>query len=174
MSENTRNLLIEYCKKYPELQLQDLFKFIYQSAFGCEHLVSSLDNVVKNIKSEYEIVKPNNDPVIEVLDGNYCRVPLSFINKGVSAEKIGELFFLSAKNEPDGFNNLVSILEIVKDLIDDQLLPFDKQNFETALSNWQENNYQPLHHSDIFKKKYSPSYRVVAKEFVPILFQLIK
>ena len=42
-NEVTRNLLAEHYKKYPELQLQDIFKYIYQSSFGCEHMVPSLD-----------------------------------------------------------------------------------------------------------------------------------
>lgn len=169
MSDKTRNLLIGYCKKYPKLQPQDLFKFLYQSAFGCEHFVLSYDKVVEKIKSEYERVNPVDDPVIEELGGNYCRVPLSFINIGVTPEKIGELFFLSARSEKDGLPKLLNDLEIVKDLMFKQLLPFDKHDFEKALTEWLMNGYQPLHHSTIYREEYLPSYRVVAKEYISLL-----
>ena len=174
LSDNTRNLLISHCKKYSKLQPQDLFKFLYQSAFGCEHMVSSLDNVIKNIKLEFDNVKPNDEPIIEELDGKYCRVPLSFINTGVSSYKIGELFYMSAQKEPDGLSKLLNNIEIAKCLVSEKLLPFELSVFETALSEWKRNDYQPLHHSDIYREEYHPSYRVVAKEYVPLLFQPMK
>lgn len=40
-TEKTRQLLLEQSQRYPELLPRDLFKFIYQSAFGCEHLAAS-------------------------------------------------------------------------------------------------------------------------------------
>ena len=33
-----RDFLRAHCARYPELALQDVFKALYQSAFGCEHL----------------------------------------------------------------------------------------------------------------------------------------
>ena len=41
--ERTRKLLIMHYQAYPKLQIQDIFKFLYQSAFGCEHFVASVD-----------------------------------------------------------------------------------------------------------------------------------
>ena len=38
----TRERLIAHCRAYPALQIQDLFKYLFQSALGCEHAVSSL------------------------------------------------------------------------------------------------------------------------------------
>lgn len=168
---NTREKIVEYCKKYPKLQPRDLFKYLYQSAFGCEHMVSSLDNAVNYIKAEFARIQPKDEPVIEELLGNYCRVPLSLINKGVSPEKIGELFFLSAQKEPKGLESLLRYLEIVKELVNENLLPFSKTEFEEALLQWQNNNYQSLHHSDIYREEYLPSYRVVAKKYKSLLFQ---
>ena len=173
-ADYTQAVLIEYCKKYPKMQIQDLFKFLYQSSFGCEHMVSSIDNVVNNIKSEFERMKPNDEPVIEELDGKYCRVPLSVMNNGVSAEKLAELFFLSAKKEPDGLSELLKKIETTKILISQNLLPFELSKFEIELSKWKKNDYQALHHSDIYREEYLPSYRVVSKEFIPLLFKLTK
>ena len=40
-NEITRRRIAEHCRTHPALAPEDLFKFLYQSAFGCEHLVSS-------------------------------------------------------------------------------------------------------------------------------------
>ena len=52
--EMTIRLLKEHYQRYPELKLQDVFKFLFQSSFGCEHLVTSLERVTEYLKKEYE------------------------------------------------------------------------------------------------------------------------
>ena len=37
---DTRTFLLAHAAAYPALTLADLFKALYQSAFGCEHLVA--------------------------------------------------------------------------------------------------------------------------------------
>jgi D-alanyl-D-alanine carboxypeptidase len=59
--EKTRLMLLEHYHKYPKLQIQDLFKFIYQSSFGCEHLVSSLEKATLYIAKEYENIVSLSD-----------------------------------------------------------------------------------------------------------------
>ena len=49
----TREILLEDYKKYSGLQAVDIFKYLYQSSFGCEHLVSNERSVVENISREY-------------------------------------------------------------------------------------------------------------------------
>ena len=42
----TRQHLISHFGAYPELQTEDIFKFLFQSTFGCEHMISSLRHTV--------------------------------------------------------------------------------------------------------------------------------
>ena len=44
----TRALLIGHYQAYPKLQIQDIFKFLFQSAFGCEHLVSDEEKALQD------------------------------------------------------------------------------------------------------------------------------
>lgn len=172
--ERTREMLINHYKKYPDLQIQDLFKFIYQSAFGCEHLVFSLEKSVEYINREFEGQKLKNYAEIEPLDGNYQRVPLSVLNKGLSAETMGKLFFHSAKTEEKGLLKLTEKLEVLKELIKENKLPFSSKAFEKELEKWKAEGYPALHHSDVFKEKYNPSYRLISNEFIPFLPLFIK
>ena len=52
-STQTRDLLIRHHRTYPRMQIQDLFKFLFQSAFGCEHLVSNRDAAIAYIDEEF-------------------------------------------------------------------------------------------------------------------------
>ena len=170
----TREILINHYKKYPDLQIQDLFKFIYQSVFGCEHLALSLEKSIEYINKEFEGQRPENYAETEPLDGNYQRVPLSVLNKGLSAETMGKLFFFSAKAEKNGLLDLTEKLEVLRELVKEKKLPFSSKNFEKEVEKWKAEGYSALHHSKVFKEKYNPSYRLISKDFIPFLPLFIK
>lgn len=167
--ERTRELLILHYQTYPKLQIQDVFKFLYQSAFGCEHMISSVENVTNRISAEYDSICCDNCFEVQQLDGDYCRVSLSYLNKGLSAHTFGKLFFLSAKKEEKGKDKLVEKLEVAKELVSENLLPFSKNDFERAVEEWKIKGYPAVHHSDIFRETYQPSYRVIAKKYIAFL-----
>ena len=48
-NERTRELLIKQYRSYPNMKEDDVFKYIFQSSFGCEHLVSDEDAAIKYI-----------------------------------------------------------------------------------------------------------------------------
>ena len=122
----TRDLLIKHYNDYPNLQIEDIFKYIFQSAFGCEHLVSNYDFALDYIRKEYEKVPKTFPPVIDRLDGAYSRVHLSCLNANLGSETLAKLFCMSAKNEVDGINSLQQKIQVVKSLIDNGNLPFDR------------------------------------------------
>ena len=85
--DKTSDLLLNHCKTYPMLQIQDVFKFLYQSAFGCEHMISSMEDAIEGIGREYERCcagkKLPAPPHIIPLDGNYSRVSLSYLQNRI-------------------------------------------------------------------------------------------
>lgn len=167
--ERTRQLLIMHYQTYPHLQVQDVLKFLHQSAFGCEHLVSSRENATAYIESEYAHIDHTTPALVEPLDGRYGRVSLSCLNKGLCAETLGKLFVASAKIEADGTARLLEKLAVAKALVDEGALPFDTAAFSRAVDEWRENGYTALHHSEAFRAAYAPSYRVIANEYLPFL-----
>ncbi len=168
-SERTCKLLIMHYQAYPQLQIQDLFKFMYQSSFGCEHLLSSPETVTDYIQKEYDSLSHHNQATIEQLDGGYCRVPLSYLDQGLQANTLGKLFYLSARKEANGKEALLQKLSVAKDLIRQKLLPFSLEEFETAEKEWKISGYPAIHHSEAFRQAYHPAYRVIAEEYVPYL-----
>lgn len=165
----TRELLIKHYQTYPAMQIRDIFKFIYQSAFGCEHMVSSEDYATEYILCEYDSISHTGDTLTEELDGDYCRVHLSFLDKGLSAKTLGKLFFLSAKKEENGNENLIKKLNTAHELVKEGLLPFDANEFEKEVNDWVSAGCPSVHHSEKFRQHYSPSYRVISRRFVPFI-----
>jgi len=172
--EKTRDLLIMHYRTYPNLQIRDIFKYLYQSAFGCEHLVSSYAGAVEYIEKEYASLSDDNVETLDVLDGEYCRIPLSYLKNGLGAETFGKFFCASSKKEPGGKARLEEMLSVAKDMINEKALPFSTDEFENAVTAWKTNGYPPVRHSEIFRESYKPSYRVISNEYARLLPLLVE
>jgi len=168
-NERTRRLLTMHCQTYPGLKIQDVLKFLHQSSFGCEHLVSSLETVTEYISKEHSTVLHEGEQQVEQLDGAYSRVPLSYLNKGLCADTLAKLFVASSKQEKNGLIHLLKKIEVVRELVNEGILPFSLCELDNALAEWKTKGYSALHHSDTFRETYSPAYRVIANEYVPFL-----
>lgn len=168
-SERTRENLIKHYREYPKLQITDIFKYLYQSSFGCGHMAASEEGSIKYVSGEYSAMTKSEMPLTEELDGAYARVSLMWIDNGLSSKTLGKLFYRSVKEEPNGKSVLCSKLEMARELINEGKLPFSIGEFEKQLFEWERNGYPAVHHSEEFRKAYSPAYRVISKEYVKFL-----
>lgn len=168
-NEKTRKSLISHYKRYPELKIQDIFKYLHQSSFGCEHLISDYDLTVERILGEYKTANTSDGEYVDQLDGEYSRINLNCLNKGLSAKTLGKLFLKSSKTEPDSIKNLEAKLNVAKELIIENVLPFSLDKYEKMVMQWRTEGYPPLRHSNEFREKYKPAYRVISNEFVLFL-----
>lgn len=168
-SGRTRDLLIQQWQMYPKLRIKDIFKFLYQSTFGCEHLVTSEADVLQGIREEYNACLQINRCIEERLDGDYHRVSLDCLSNGLSADTLGKLFVLSAKEGRGEIAALEKKLSVAHGLIKEGRLPFSVEEFDTAMLQWKDEGYPPIHHSEDFRNAYSPSYRVISHKYVLLL-----
>jgi thymidylate kinase len=160
--EKTRDLLLKHYRKYPLLRAEDIFKYLFQSAFGCEHLVSDLSAALNYIKKERESTV--SLPTLDELDGEYTRVHISCL----APETLAKLFCLSAKKE-EGLAALKAKLEVAKELVAEGSLPIDGEEFAQKLDAWRTAGYPALHHSEAFRAAYHPAYRVIANKYAKFL-----
>ncbi len=165
----TNKLLLKQFNMYPYMQPEDVFKFLYQSVFGCEHLVADEKSVVDYIKSEYENTDYIERELVQALDGDYSRVYLGWLDRGLSADTLGKLFCLSAKCEKLTVEELEEKLLSVGKLTEENKFSFSYNDYKSKLEKWKSMGYPSLHHSDFFRKEYKPAYRVIANEYVQFL-----
>lgn len=158
--DKTRALLLEHYRLYPCLEIQDIFKFIFQSACGCEHMALDYDRALEYIRYEYAdmIVR---EPRIDRLDGEYSRVHLSCIGETLSSKELAELFLKSARVEPDGKARIREKLSIARELIADGEIKLSIDEFDSKAEEWENLGFPAIHHSDKFKATYHPAYRVI-------------
>ena len=163
-----REILLENCRRYPKLRGRDLIKLLYQFSFGCEHLVADETTVLARIISEAESIESGTPSEVEEL-GDYCRVGLSYLDFGLSAETLARIFCLSAKPDRDGEKKLRRGIEIITELAESGLLPISREEWSAALYEWKSANYPAVRHSEEYREAYAPAYRVVAKRYADIL-----
>lgn len=160
-----RDFLRAHCARYPELALQDVFKALYQSAFGCEHLIADPSAAADYIRAEAARSGDRISELVELLGGDYCRVHLGILQDGLSAETFARLFALSARHEGCGREKLEAMLTALQTMADAGELPFSAQETAEAVETWRRDGFPPLHHSEIFRQNYAPAYRVLRRDF---------
>ena len=151
--------------RYPQATGQDLYKAIHQSVKGSEHALSDLDGAADYLEREFANVKADDkEAIVEVigLASPLYRVHLAaYKAKGLCPKR---LFAAFAKTQ-DSFVQSLWTMEKVHELLetspgsyghlvpDDLLAIFDRQR---------EVGYGALHHSELFRDKYKPAYRIVS------------
>ena len=164
-----RDFLRAHCARYPELALQDVFKALYQSAFGCEHLIADPSAAADYIRAEAARSGDRISELVELLGGDYCRVHLGILQDGLSAETFARLFALSVRHEECGREKLEAMLTALQTMADAGELPFSAQETAEAVETWRRDGFPPLHHSEIFRQNYAPAYRVLRRDFARAL-----
>lgn len=155
----------EQLDRYPDMQIQDFVKFLYQATLGPAHLI---ENKVANYQyflNEYHnIEKDKSHILIEEISDEYVRIHLEALSEE-SLDVYYQLFLKSAevKNDYDTFVNELSLIE--KEIIAGNL-PFDIHEWKQYLKSYQENDYPMVSHTDNFRNSYHPHYRVIKKQYL--------
>lgn len=169
LSTSLRAGILAQLRAYPKMEITDLYKFLYQGARGCEHLAPSPADATARILAEHAAWQPAERGGCEPLSDRYSRVPLSYLDAGLSAEVLAALLCRSARHEPSGEARLSEGLALAREMIVAGELPFSADAFDKSLAAWQEAGYPAVHHSATFRHCYRPAYRVIANEYVRLL-----
>ena len=168
-NEQTRALLLRHCQSYPELQVQDVFKYLFHSALGCEHLVSDEQAALRYIEAEYATLPDSAQDAVEPLDGAYSRVHLGVLRHGLYPRTLSRLFCLSAQNEADGKTLLAQKLKVAEKMVQNREFPLDAAEFAQKLDAWRTAGFPAIHHSEAFRAAYHPAYRVILNRYATYL-----
>lgn len=163
----TRAALLAHCARWPALQVQDLLKFLHQSAFGCGHLVDSGSGALEALRTEAALFPHRAD--VEPLDGPFARVHLGVVKDGLAVETLWRIFVLSSRETGGGAQALEEKLTALLSLAREGALPFSPEEVAGAADRWRRGGFPACHHSAAFRAAYAPAYRVVSRDFARIL-----
>lgn len=149
---------------HPCLQGEDLLKFAYQAAFGCEHLVASASSAKAFFEAEFLTAKARRLPLYEDVGNGYVRVALgAWKNEALPSEDLFRLFLASATPCPQGSRLFPRYLSVVAALLRKEPTAVSPQDWEDLIRRHAESGGGPVHHSEAYRKAYDPHYRLVKK-----------
>ncbi len=162
-------LLINHINQYPLVQIQDIVKFLYQGEFGPKHMIGTENKSFQFLKDEYKSIDDCLETIMsENLGNDLVRLHLNSLDQNMIS-LVNKFFIQTAHNMQGDIEVFKSKLRLFKDMCRDDALPFHALEVDNYLKRYQEEGYRAIHHSDIFKKSYHPSYRVIDNNYLSTL-----
>jgi hypothetical protein len=164
------NLTSQHIARYPNLELIDLYKLLHQSALGASHTSAADDILEKEFNLEWDNltgvhVEPAIDPISP--DGKIARIHLrSYLSQDYSKDDLLMAFIRTANAHNGSQEKLKKFCNCLRDLSKAKQLPFNPEDTEAFLNDVENKDYPTLRHSNIFKKEYEPSYRIVHLDYL--------
>ena len=167
-----KSFCLAQCSRYPALDIQDLVKALYQSEFGCGHLVADSQKGLAWLTEELAACRTseNPPPLVEPLGDAFCRVHLQAAAAcGLSAATLFRLFELSAAEPAGDMESFCRQLDMLENMAVSGELPLSASKAQSFLDDYRRAGCPATHHSEAFRRSYSPAYRVIRAEYARYL-----
>lgn len=163
LAEGIEDILLEHYQKYPQMELNDFIKLIYQNSFGPRHMHNpSKEDVLKYLDEEIKVVT-NETEIIEDIGNGYVRV---YLSKETNIEKLSNDFLNSMIEDTYTETNIRVFyrkLNILIKLIKKGSIKLSKKESINLVNEYLSNGINPVRHTKIYNELYKPHYRVIRK-----------
>lgn len=139
-------------RKYPVRTWQDDVKWMYQATMGAEHFVSDEAGSLERIRQE---AKGPAGFVAEALSEKYVRIHFGALTD-TQAIVFNRLFIATAQ-----------LRNGCQDILKDQLYAYTREYPESRsyIQQYIAAGCPAIHHSEVFRQAYQPSYRIIARRY---------
>ena len=167
--EQISALIGEHLSRRPGMEVRDIYKLIYQSVRGPEHMITSPYTFTKRLAAEWESLDPaDSDPLWETIrpDGSLLRLNLRpFKNWEGDLEGLVTACLETARRSWGTQAELQQAWAGFAAACRDHSLPGVALDQVEIFTSWlDENGYPAVHHSERYRSLYRPAYRLVAAE----------
>ena len=155
--------LTEQLHNHLSAEPQDILKLCYQAAFGVEHLLKDGERAKAYLQAEYDAVTAADISLYEAVSADIVRVNLAaWKYHGLPAAWLFSMMASSAAEKQGGEPLFRELLQRAE-----KIVPFPvawKEYVETYL----QGDLSPVHHSEIYREKEQPAYRIIGSRFVSL------
>lgn len=171
--QSLHRILADQIARYPQMEIQDLYKLLFQAVMGSEHAISSLDAARSWLHRELENLPEGPvEPIIDVIspDDSIVRVNLRpFIQSGGDPPSLLDAFIRTA-NEYRGTRKMLWLYwSFAERLAEDGELPFELDDMQAFFKRVEKDGFPAVHHSSCYENSYCPAYRVIKQEYLETL-----
>lgn len=161
------------CKRYPFIEVQDVYKLVHQASMGSEHAVQDLDATRAYFEREVdEIAGGPEEPIQDIIspDGRIARINLRpYLASSASLAKLFDAFVRTA-NEFEGSTRVLKrYCSYAQRLTGESSFAFSSTAIQAFFDQMEIQGFPAVHHSAAYALAYQPAYRVVLPEFLDSL-----
>lgn len=158
----------KYFQEYPFSTIQDFIKYLYQSTLGSAHFITDPSENFEAFINEYHSIDHDDQHVLyEPLNEDFGRIHLEALNE--QHLKIIHQWILKSVSVTSSKDSLIQCFNKVEKDILEGWIPFSLESWQTEIKNYQQNGCPAVSHSQIFKQHYHPHYRIIKKEYIPLM-----
>jgi hypothetical protein len=162
-----------HSERYPDLEVEDLYKLLHQSVAGPAHAIEDPEMARQWLEREWNgLDEPlDTEELYEPLssDGRLVRVNLRpWRAAGHSPEMVLSAFVRTAGTLPPDTARIRIELDAISacsDRIADGLSP-SAQTIRSFFDDQSRDGYPAIHHSEEYSQRYRPAYRVVLRSYL--------
>lgn len=170
-----RDILKAHASAYPLMQPQDVVKLCFQAANGAEHLLCDRAKARLYLIDEFEHTALSDLELAEKIGDDYSRINIAAWKKAcLPPEWLFEIFYMTASQPMPEKNKFNELIDEAKDLVKDGIFGFDLNAWNNYWREYTSKAEHAVHHSEIYRNAYAPSYRVVKEEYARLLLLLIR
>jgi len=168
MPESISEIITCHFLRYPKMQIQDVYKLLYQAAMGIEHLLQDPTPVLALLQQELTTVAPDSSgEMAESISPEMVRLHLAPFKarRGNPAQLIHGMF-QSARNFAPSTARVEAYWKILVRLADEKIIPVAAIDLAAFFEIQRRAGLPAVHHSAIFRENYRPAYRIILKKYV--------
>jgi hypothetical protein len=166
-------LLGQHLRRYPRMELADIYKLLHQAAMGAGHAVGDPGAARALLHSEAQSLGEGPpDPIVDPIspDGKLARVHLRpYVAAGRDLDALADAFVQTAQRFSASPERLAKFCGCLGDLADAQGIPLSRAQVNEYFDTIVAQAYPVVRHSEAYRAAYRPAYRVVLLELLPAL-----
>ena len=159
-------ILINQSRRYPVMEVQDLYKLVHQAALGPAHAVTDTAAARAWLDREISTLKPgpDNEPLWELLrpDSTLVRVNLRpYVASNRDLASLLESFVLTSRTFEGSYERLDYYWGLARGLANRGRLPFAPEAMDSLFARQADKGHPAIHHTAAYTRAFAPAYRVV-------------
>jgi hypothetical protein len=166
-----RAVITAQLQRHPAMQIQDLYKLVYQATLGNEHMMTDSAMVHDHLIQELKSVQADSaEPLLEEFspDGEVVRLNLRpFKARHGDHHALFQAMMQTARNFQKSPGRLARYLAQLEQMAASRDIPFNAAAVKSFFREMREKGYPAVHHSAAYKEQYAPAYRVILRMHVP-------
>jgi hypothetical protein len=159
-------------ERYPQMQIEDLYKLVHQAALGNIHLGVDTSTIRNYLLNEMEKIEASEkgELVEDISQDGLVRVNLRpFKAKNGNPGKLLEAMVKTAQTFQPDKEKIIQYWKVIVNMAEENSIPFNKSQLESFFKKMQAADFPAIHHSEEYSEMYRPAYRVILKAYLPAI-----